>query len=150
MDVRNEVRDWLNRFDWDTEITLTFANDISRLQAETALRRFWNRVDTALYGNAAKRFGKKCYRANIIQGDGLVIDYHFHIIAKCPTDRFNDIKSFCAFLRKQWLLDNRNNYITSIGPLRNKIGYENYISRKMSANDCDALILDSSHIPAAN
>ena len=149
MDIKTEVRDWLKGTDWDTEITLTFANDISQKQAETALRRFWNRVDGELYGNAAKRYGKRCQRVCVLEGDGVTIRYHIHIAAKCPTDRFETVAEFCDFLRQHWLADNSNNFMCSFSPIRDRDGYTHYMTKTVRRDHCDTLILDSSHILAA-
>jgi hypothetical protein len=150
MNIRIEVRGWVKAVDWDTEGTLTFSNDISQQQAEQALRRFWNRVDTALYGNAAKRYGKRCQRLNVIEGDGIASRYHFHIAAKRPSERFATITAFADFLRKQWLADNPNNFVVSFAPIRDVERYTNYITKNVQRGHCDALILDSSHISAAS
>ena len=149
MDIRTEVRDWLSTVDWDTELTLTFSNAVNQQQAERALQSFWNRVDWQLYGNAAKRFNKRCLRANVMQGDGLAVNYHVHVLAKRPQDRFATVTAYCDFLREQWLHANRNNYAVTIEPIRNKIGYTNYVSRQVKRDNCDALILNSSHIAAS-
>ena len=149
MDIRTEVRDWLSTVDWDTELTLTFSNAVNQQQAERALQSFWNRVDWQLYGNAVKRFNKRCERANVIQGDGLAVNYHVHVLAKRPQDRFATVTAYCDFLREQWLQTNRNNYAVTIEPIRNKIGYTNYVSRQVQRDNCDALILNSSHIAAS-
>ena len=148
MDIRTEVRDWISTIDWDTEITLTFANDVSQQQAERALRHFWNRVDWELYGHAAKRYKKRCQRMCMMQGDGLATNYHFHIIAKAPKDRCQSVDVFCKLLRKHWIYDNSNNYVSSFKAIGNKIGYETYISRQVKTDNCDALILHSSDTAA--
>lgn len=149
MDIRTEVRDWLSTVDWDTELTLTFSNAVNQQQAERALQSFWNRVDWKLYGNAVKRFNKRCERANVMQGDGLVVNYHVHVLAKRPQDRFATVTAYCDFLREQWLHANRNNYAVTIEPIRNKIGYTNYVSRQVQRDNCEALILNSSRIAAS-
>ena len=149
MDIRTEVRDWLSTVDWDTELTLTFSNAVNQQQAERALQSFWNRVDWKLYGNAVIRFNKRCERANVMQGDGLAVNYHVHVLAKRPQDRFATVTAYCDFLREQWLHVNRNNYAVTIEPIRNKIGYTNYVSRQVQRDNCDALILNSSHIAAS-
>lgn len=149
MNIKTEVRHWLKGIDWDTEITLTFANDISQKQAETALRQFWNRVDGELYGNAAKRYGKRCQRVCVLEGDGVAIRYHIHIAAKCPTDRFETVTDYCDFLREQWLADNSNNFMCSFSPIRDRDGYTHYMTKTVRRDHCDTLILDSSHILAA-
>ena len=148
MDIRTEVRDWLSTVDWDTEITLTFANEVSQQQAERALRHFWNRVDWDLYGHAVRRYKKRCQRMCMMQGDGLATNYHFHVIAKCPKERCQSVEEFCKLLRKHWLYDNSNNFVSTFEAIRNKIGYETYISRQVKADNCDALILHSSHTAA--
>ena len=150
MNIRIEIRDWLKQVDWDTEATLTFSKDVSKQQAETALRRFWDRVDTALYGNAAKRFNKRCQRICVLEGDGLASRFHFHIIAKSPLDRFDTIDAYCDFLREQWLAENLNNYVVSFNPIRALDSYIYYITKTVQRDNCDALILDSSHISAAS
>ena len=149
LDIKTEVRDWLKGIDWDTEITLTFANDISQKQAETALRQFWNRVDGELYGNAAKRYGKRCQRVCVLEGDGRVSRYHIHCAAKRPIDRFATVPAFCAFLHALWLEDNANNFVVSFKPIRNQDDYTHYITKTITRDHCDTLILDSSHILAA-
>ena len=149
LNIKTEVRHWIKQTDYDTEITLTFANDISRSQAETALRQFWNRVDSTLYGNAAKRFGKRCERVCVLEGDGRVSRYHIHCAAKRPIDRFATVPAFCAFLHALWLEDNANNYVVSFAPIRNHDDYTDYMTKTITRDHCDTLILDSSHILAA-
>jgi hypothetical protein len=149
LDIKTEVRHWLKGIDWDTEVTLTFANDISQQQAETALSRFWNRVDGELYANAVKRYGKRCERVCVLEGDGIASRYHIHIAVKCPTDRFETVTGFCDFLRKQWLEDNSNNFMCSFSPIRDRDDYTHYMTKTIRRQHCDTLILDSSHILAA-
>ena len=150
MNIRTEVRGWVKGVNWDTEGTLTFSNDISQKQAEQALGRFWDRVDRHLYGNAAKRFQKRCQRLNVLEGDGVAQRYHFHIAAKRPPDRFATVTSFSDFLRDHWLADNPNNFVVSFGPIRDLERYTNYITKHVRRDNCDTLILDSSHISAAS
>lgn len=149
MNIKNALRNWINQTDFDTEATLTFSNDISQQQAETAPRRFWDRVDTALYGNAARRYGKRCQRVCFLEGDGLASRYHFHIAAKRPADRFATVTAFADFLREQWLADNPNNFVVSFAPIRDRERYTNYITKTLQRRNCDAFILHSSHIAAA-
>ena len=144
------MRNWLSAIHFDTEGTLTFSNDVSQQQAEKALRLFWNRVDKRLYGNAVKHFNKRCVRVNVIEGDGDISRFHFHILAKKPADRFATVTSFSDFLLEQWLIDNPNNFVVSFSPIRNEKGYTNYTTKKIKRDNCDALIIDSSHITAAN
>ena len=144
--MRKEVRKWLRTIDWDVEITLTFSNDLSRQAVEKALKRFWNRVDSQLYGNAAKRFGRRCQRLNVIEGDGELRRYHLHILAKLPTDRFATITGYSEFLRDQWLLDNPKNFIASFSPIRDREAYSGYATKHVQRDNCDALILDSSFV----
>jgi hypothetical protein len=148
--MRNEVRKWVRTVDWDLEITLTFSNDIRQETAEKALKRFWDRVDKALYGNAASRYNKRCQRLNVMEGDGDCRRYHFHILAKRPDDRFATLTGFSDFLREQWLTDNPNNYVVSFLPIRDKEGYNNYTTKNIQRDNCDALIIHSSHISAAS
>lgn len=148
MDIRTEVRDWLSKVDWDTELTLTFSNAVSEHQAEAAIRKFWNKVDWTLYGNAVIRFNKRCLRANMLQGDGKVVHYHFHCLSKRPSDRFSTVTAYCDFLREQWLETNHNNFAITIEPIRNKKGYTHYVSRQVGRDNCDAFSIHSSHIAA--
>ena len=150
MNIKTEVRNWMYQQKWDTEITLTFANDISEQQANKALKRFWNRVDKRLYGNAVRNFNKRCERMNVIEGDGDISRFHFHILAKRPIDRFETIIEYCDFLKSQWLIDNSNNYIVTFSPIREEKEYTNYATKSIKRNHCDTLVLDSSHILAAN
>lgn len=148
--IRDEVRKWLNQFDWDTEITLTFSNDISEHQARQTLKRFWNRVDKCLYGNAVRNFNKRCERMNLLEGQRNVSRFHFHILARLPTDRFSTVTEFCDYLREQWRVENSNNYIVSFHPIKNRDRYTNYSTKSIGRNDCDTLVIDSSHISAAS
>ena len=133
---------------WDTEITLTFSNDISQQQAHQAVKRFWNRVDKRLYGNAVKNHNKRCERMNVMEGDGDIRRVHFHILARRPIDRFATITAYCEFLKTQWLVDNRNNFVATFSPIQDVQRYTNYSTKTIQRNNCDALALDSSHLAA--
>ena len=148
--IKTELLRWLNTLNWDTELTLTFANDISLRQAEAALHQFWQAVDARLYGKAARRFGKRCQRLNFVEGDGVLSRYHFHIITLCPADRFDEVEDYCGFLRALWLEQNPNNFAVSCAPIRSQQGYARYLTKQVRSDSCDALVLDSSHISAAH
>ena len=65
--MRAKAIDWLDENVWDLGITLTFKHDVSELRADKAIGHMWNRVDRALYGNAAKRYGKQVERVNVFE-----------------------------------------------------------------------------------
>lgn len=147
--MKKAVRGWMNTVDWDTVITLTFANELTKRRAERALARFWQRVDYKLYGNAVQRYNKRCERMNVIEGDGLASNYHFHIVSKRPHDRFATVTAYCDFLREQWLAENRNNYRVKFEPIRDVTDCKIYTTKKIANDNCDTLLVYSSHIAAS-
>ena len=150
MDMKLAARRWLYEHEWDIAATMTFANEITQQQAERTLKRYWNRVDNRLYGNAAKHFNKRCERINIIEGSEFGARYHFHCIVKRPKDRYESDDEFCKFLRQQWRVENSNNYIIDFQSLENEHGWTNYITKRLNRKDCDTIEIYSSHISAAN
>ena len=150
LNIKTEVRKWLYQHEWDIAATMTFANELSQQSADRAIKRFWKRVDWQLYRNAARKFNKRCERINIIEGSELGARYHFHCLIKRPKDRYETDDAFCQFLKEQWRIDNSNNYIIDFETLENENGWTNYITKRLSRNDCDTIEVYSSHISAAN
>ena len=150
MNIRNELRDWANKIEWDVKVTLTFADDLTPARAHKTVRRFWNRVDCELYGNAARRFNKRCQRLLFLEGSENGTRYHYHGVAKTPADRFSNVEDFCKFLRKQWREECPYNKIVEFEPPQEPKGWVRYITKNVEKGNCDTFDVAASHIAVTN
>ena len=62
----------------------------------------WNRVDRTLYGNAAKRYGKRVERVNVFENNFEKTNLHCHIGAKVPANRTIDATGLRDMIAKTW------------------------------------------------
>jgi len=150
MDLKAELRDWLQQLDWDIGATLTFAKDITPDIASKTVGRFWNRVDRSLYKNAMSRYNKRCQRVMFIEGSELGARYHYHAAIKMPKDRFNEVEQFCQFLRNKWRAECCHNKIIEFKPALYSKRLINYITKHVHSFDCDNFDVNISHITIAN
>ena len=150
MNIRNELRDWANKIEWDVKLTLTFADDLTPARAHKTVMRFWNRVDCELYGNAARRFNKKCQRLLFLEGSKDGTRYHYHGVAKMPADRFASLEAFYQFLRKQWREECSYNKIIEFDLLPKPKGWVRYSTKSVERDNCDTFDVAASHIAVTN
>ena len=149
MDTRLELRKWAQQTKWDVSGTLTFADEVTTTKAHETVRRFWNRVDCELYGNAVRRFDKRCERLLFLEGSELGARYHYHAAVKMPVDRFTDVERFCGFLRQQWRAECSYNKIVEFKPAQEPIGWVRYITKNVDRSNCDTFDVSISHIAAS-
>lgn len=150
MNIRNELRDWANEIEWDISATLTFADELTPKKAHETVSRFWNKVDCELYGNAARRFNKKCQRLLFLEGSENGTRYHYHAAIKMPVDRYSNIETFCQFLRKQWREECAYNQIVEFKPAPASKGWVRYITKSVEKGNCDTFDVTASHIAVTN
>jgi hypothetical protein len=150
LNIRTELRNWACAVDWDVSATLTFADDLTPEKAHDTVKRFWNRVDCELYGNAARRYNKRCERLLFLEGSEHGARYHYHAAVKMPSDRFNDTEEFCQFLRKQWRCECAHNHIVEFKPTTAAKGWVGYITKSVEKGNCDTFDVAASHIAVTN
>lgn len=146
MNVRTELRKWANTMDWDVSATLTFAEELTPEKAHEVVRRFWNKVDWQLYGNAARRYNKRCERLLFLEGSEHGARYHYHGAIKTPEDRFSDVEEFCRFLRQSWRENCAHNQIVEFKPTTESRGWLRYITKAVERDDCDTFDVKASHV----
>jgi hypothetical protein len=146
VNIRNELRKWANEIEWDLKVTLTFSDDLSPAKAHETVRRFWNRVDYELYGNAARRHKKRCQRLLFLEGSEHGARYHYHAAVKMPVDRFVNTDDFCKFLRKQWRKECSHNRIVEFEHAPEPTGWVRYSTKRVERDNCDTFDVFASHI----
>lgn len=151
LDMRRELYHWLKQYPWEIAATLTFANDRSERQALAAAKRFWKEIDYHLYGNASVRFGKRCERIMILEGDGVGQRLHHHGAIMLPKDRYVSADDFCDLMYRKWCKINQGPVKVTFRDCWSTDGWCKYISKRVAKTHCDSLDVHSSHInPAHN
>ena len=143
--MRAEAIDWLDKHEWDLGITLTFKHDVSEQKADRAIGHMWNRVDRALYGNAAKRYGKRVERVNVFENNYCKNNLHCHIGAKVPANRTIDATGLRDFIAKTWKQVGCAGYINDFQFIYNSKGWTEYITKDITATSTDVLNLRTTH-----
>ena len=148
--MKTAIRHWVLTGEWNISATLTFEDKTQEQEARRRLKRFWNRVDKRLYGNQMVRRNRKVERLNILEGDGIAENFHFHAAIKMPTDRFNNPYEFSKFLAKLWREENgKSGFKTDISPINDELAWAIYITKRIPRLDSDVLDENSSHFVAA-
>lgn len=147
--IRAELYKWFGERNWDVAITLTFADEVSEGWAMKTCQKFWREVDYAVYRNASRRYGTKCERVMVLEGDGDGQRFHLHGSAITPT-HFASTAAFCSFLENRWLRLHPRSHRVEFKPIWECKGWNWYISKRISRFECDRFDVHSSHIAATN
>lgn len=150
MNMKSAIRYWVLTGDWDISATLTYSELVRERDAYSRLKKFWNRVDRRLYGNEMKKRNRRVERLNIMEGDGVAQNHHFHCVVKMPIDRFQNPFEFSKFLARLWREENgKMGHKTDIGPIIDELGWAIYITKKITRLSSDMLDATSSHVVVA-
>lgn len=120
---------------------------IQRLTPEEAsnnMRHFLNRLDQHVYGNAAKRNGKRVPVIPVIEGgDGK--RFHYHLVVDCPRDGLRD--GYIDLLVKLWRetdWGHKNFHIQA----DSDAGWDKYVSKlRDKSNYADSIDWINYHAP---
>ena len=66
VETRKAFIKWLAPRDWDLACTFTFRDGVAEEEAKRTCKHFFNMVDKEIFGNAARKYGKRCLRACFI------------------------------------------------------------------------------------
>lgn len=146
MNSRRELRKWLKEHEWNIAGTMTFVDGTTTGDALRQTYNFWNYIDRRLYGNAARRYDKRCERVNIIEGSELGHLLHSHAAIGLCDDRFNETEEFCGFLTRAWKLTRGVNYICEFKIVTDSCGWIDYITKGVGIDNCDTFDVYSSYI----
>ena len=151
-----KFRDWILHYSFDLSATYTFKKPIEAAVADKFMQNYFNKIDRNLYGNAACRYNKRVQRLNVtetgvaLQKSSLLLEQtdgrvHVHSSILMPTDRFTDLHEFSNYLEIKWY---ENSHIAGNVEFK-KIYSQNwlfYMTKKISASDCDSILINSSYI----
>ena len=144
--MRAEAIEWLDKHVWDLGITLTFKYDVSEHKADRANGQMWNRVDRALYCNAAKRYNKRVERVNVFENNFEKTNLHCHIGAKVPANRAIDAVGLRDLIAGFWKQVGCAGYINDYQFIYNSKGWTEYITKGITATSTDVLNLRTTHL----
>ena len=144
--MRAEAIDWLDKHIWDLGITLTFKDNVNEQRADRAIGHMWNRVDRTLYGNAAKRYGKRVERVNVFENNFEKTNLHCHIGAKVPANRTIDATGLRDLIAQVWKQVGCAGFINDYQFIYNSTGWTEYITKGITATSTDVLNLRTTHL----
>lgn len=135
--------DWIDEHDWDLAATFTMPANTNKAQAEKTFRHYWNLVDKAVYGRAAKRHSKRVERVCFVEGEKNG-NIHWHVIAKSNERR--DYRWLRQIMLIAWEdLSNTGRY-NEVTRCFNNNGWAGYISKQIRTFDADAWDVVTTHI----
>ncbi|WP_246326945.1 hypothetical protein [Burkholderia guangdongensis] len=118
---------------------------LTEIEAKENFRQFIRRLNAAVYGNAAKRFGTSVYVIPVIEG--IVTDklLHYH----CMMGNFRggvDEALIASAIRAAWLQTDFGNFEVDIKPLTSD-GWIDYILKEVGIGDADNVDYGNVHVP---
>lgn len=118
---------------------------LTEIEAKENFRQFIRRLNTIVYGNAAKRFGAGVHVIPVIEGfvTGKLLHYH------CMMGNFRagaDDALIASAIHATWLQTDFGNMQIDIQPLTAD-GWIDYITKEVGIGDADNVDYDNVHIP---
>ena len=110
---------------------------LTKYSAKAAMRHFINRLNAALYGNAAKRYGKSIAIVAVLEGESTGKLLHYHCAIRNLPERVND-KAIEGCIRAAWKQTNFGNEQVCVTRIHTT-GWISYIGKEIGRDECDVL-----------
>lgn len=159
--LRHELREWLSTmtpaadaavsrysvtltFDINRMYALTESGELSRIKklawAKRAFAKFRLRLDRAILGNAASRYGRELEYIPLIEGQGAKQQLHYHCVIVMPS-RVTTQEATAA-VKMAWLSTGIGGYHIDVQPMYSD-GWLNYISKEAWTVKRDAIDIEN-------
>lgn len=121
---------------------------LTSIEAKTNFRHFLNRLNTNMYGNAAKRFGKSITAMPLLEGQATHKLLHYHCaLGNFPAELCE--KGIAAKITNAWYQTAFGNKQIDIQPMRT-IGWLNYAGKEIGFRNADVVDWENVRLSSAS